>query len=237
VRVALSAAAVGALLLVIIALAVMAVIQARRRGRLDRLLAERGELSAGVPADRAAVLRSRSRVSQGRGKPPARRGRVAVVATVVALLACAVALGAWRWLDSRSSPPATAAKARAAARPRVLPPDPQTVVPSRPPPLAGGTTRYTVGVLNGTGVPGAARLRMVPLVRSLGFRVGRIDDAPVSRLSKSIVMWAPGKRVVALNVAHDLKVSRVSPIDGVPRELVGGADAVLVVGSDLLQGP
>jgi len=232
---ALSAPIVGALVIALIALGGMAVGQARRTRRLRQLVAERGGLSASVSADRAAALRSRARVSQGSLSVPPTRGRRIAVLSAAALLVCALALGGWRLLDSGSTP-ARLAKARPAT-PKALPPDPQTAVPAAPPPLAGGTTRYTVGVLNGTGVPGAARLRMVPLVRARGFRVGRVDDAPVSHLAKSIVMWAPGKRAVALSVAHDLDVSRVSPMDGVPHELAGGADAVLVVGADLLQGP
>jgi len=74
-------------------------------------------------------------------------------------------------------------------------------------------------------------------VRAQGYGVGRLADAPVDNLRRSIVMWRPGKRLVAWNVAHDLGVSRVSPVDGVPWELIGGADAVVVVGEDLARGP
>jgi LytR cell envelope-related transcriptional attenuator len=220
---------------------VLAVLQTRQRRRLRRLLRASSpawDRFVVPPLHRVAELRARAAFSMLPSGVAASYGqtrRRVIAVTLVVLVLGGLGFGAW-WLWGRGdahAAPKPSAKAPAERATRAgLGPDPTLRVPARIPPLSTGAGAYTVGVLNASGVPGAARARTVPLVRSAGFVVGRVDNAPVSDLSRSVVMWRPGRRAVAWQVARRLRIPRVSPIDGVPDSLVGGADVVVIVGRD-----
>ncbi len=219
----------GAAALAVVGVVASAVVQFRGGRRLRRIERSGERPVAPVPADRALALRSRARFSQGLPKPSRRAPLVVGGVVVCALVAGGAA--AWWFLvrdDGGGTTPVVRAHRTVS---RDLGPDPSTVLPARAPVLVN-KWRFHVAILNGSDVPGAARLRVLPLVRASGYGVGRVDNAPVSNVSRSIVMWAPGKRIVAVNVAHDLGIPRVGPLDGVPRSLTGPAQAVVVVGTD-----
>ena len=219
----------GAAALAVVGVVASAVVQFRSGRRLRRIERGGGRAVTPVPPDRAVALRSRARFSQGLPKP-AGRAPLAVGGVVLCVLVAGGA-AAWWFLIRGGGAATTPARQAHRTVSRDLGPDPSTVLPAQAPVLAN-KWRFHVAILNGSDVPGAARLRMLPLVRASGYGVGRIDNAPVSNVSHSIVMWAPGKRIVAVNVAHDLGIGRVGPLDGVPRSLTGPAQAVVVVGTD-----
>jgi len=50
-------------------------------------------------------------------------------------------------------------------------------------------------------------------------------------------MYAPGQKAVAQNVAKDLQIARVTPVDGAVAPNIEGSDAVVIVGKDLANRP
>lgn len=95
------------------------------------------------------------------------------------------------------------------------------------PKLARGET--SVLVLNGNGRTGAATHEATRL-RSLGYIVGGVGNAPRDDYPTSLVMYRAGYAAEAARLARDLKVKVVGPLDGVrPRDLLG-AHLALVIG-------
>src|SRR5262249_17929256 len=211
--------------------------QGRQLRRVERRAAERGTLAVRGGPERLAELRGPAPPSTA---PPPRGSRRGLVAAAVGVVVVALAgVGAWwLWLrdDGGKASPASTPAPAASARPTGLGPDPETVVPRVLPVLPHEPSYYQVAILNGTSVNGAARRLIAPRVEGAGFGLGRVGDAPSNAQARSIVMFPPGRRVVALAVARDLNIHRVSPIDGVPEALTGPVDAVVIVGCDLAGG-
>jgi len=207
---------------------VIAIRNGRRVERLDRRLAAVAEAPPELVRRRARRLRDRGRVSQGwlpRRPGPARPAVVVMGVTAVA----AAGVGGWSLLvpaGAKEPPPRVAAH-----KVRALPPDPRSLVPARVPSLAAPRRAYRITVLNASGIRGAAA-RQAPRIRSEGYRIRQVGNAPVSGLRRSVVMWRGGRRLVALNVARQLGIRRVAPVDGVPGPLAAGADAIVVLGRD-----
>ena len=88
----------------------------------------------------------------------------------------------------------------------------------------------SVTILNGNGIAGAAATE-ASRVRARGYLVGEVGNAPRSGYGRSVVMYRTGRRGDALRLARDLRILRVSPLDGLrPRDLLGAQLAVVVGG-------
>ena len=88
----------------------------------------------------------------------------------------------------------------------------------------------SVIVLNGSGRSGAAA-ENAGAVRSLGYTIGTVGNAPRSDFTRTLVMFRPGYRAEAVRLAADLKLKIVGPLDGLrPSDLLG-AHLALIVGS------
>jgi hypothetical protein len=217
-----------------------AIYQGRQVRQVQRRAAERGALATRVAPERLAELRARRAPSSGGAPSRSRRGLVTAAALGLLIVVLAGAGAWWLWLrdDGKSghTAQASAASQPAVAKPTSLGPDPGTVVPRVLPVLPREPSYYRVSILNATTVNGAARRLVAPRVEGAGFSLGRVGDAPSNAEARSVVMFPPGRRAVALSVARDLGIHRVSPMDGVPEALTGPVDAVVIVGRDLARG-
>jgi hypothetical protein len=219
------------------------VVQSIRHGRairrLEDRLAERGEAAAEAPLQRIAELQARAQVTAEGGGVSSGvvRTGLAVLAVVAALVVAAA--GVWWFVvrDDGGEGTATVAEQPVETAP-ATPPQDETLVPADPP-VISDKSRYTVTIFNASGVTGAAREQMQPVVEGEGYQVGIVDDAPdgTSDLRQSVVMYAEGRRDVGWNVAKDLGIRRAGPVDGITNEQTGGADAVVLVGRDLAGRP
>ena len=87
----------------------------------------------------------------------------------------------------------------------------------------------SVIVLNGNGRAGAAAAG-ADRVRSFGYTIGTVGNAPRRDVTRTIVMYRNGYRPEALRLAKDLKVKIVGPLDGLTPKDMLGAHLALVVG-------
>jgi LytR cell envelope-related transcriptional attenuator len=223
-------------LFVAIGLGIQSIRQGRHIRRLEQQVANGGGASSKASLERIQQLQTRAQVSQG-GLSPAGGGSVRTwaIAGVSVLVLALIGGGVWFLFlhdsggDSGSAKAATTATTRTTA----LPPDRSDLVPAVVPPLVN-KGQYTVAILNGSGVSGAAGEKIGPLVAASGYVVGNVTNAPTSTVRSSVVMFpkAAGK-VVAQNVAKDLGIRRARKVDGVSPETYGDADAVVIVGKDL----
>jgi len=222
-----SVVAVVAVIGVLVATGI-AFVRGRQIARLERsvgALLGTTEPLGDARAKRLGAPRSRTHGRSPRPDSRAASRRAAGVAVLVVML---VILGAAAWYvvahRSGSATPRTSARTG-------LGPDPQTVVPARPPALAHKGS-YTVAVLNGANpnLPLASQAQAA--VSAAGYSAGLVGNASVAGLAHSVVMWAPGQQVLALNVAHDLGIPTVAPLDGFSQQDIGGADALVLVGLD-----
>lgn len=105
---------------------------------------------------------------------------------------------------------------------------PRAAAPVGEPKLSRAQT--LVIVLNGNGRAGAAAATAAT-VRSLGYAIGNVGNAPQSDVMRTIVMYRAGHRPEAARLAADLKLKIVGPLDGLtPADLLG-AHVALVIGS------
>lgn len=238
-----SAAALS--LLLAIALVVQAVRHGRAVRRLESRLAEREGAAARVSLDRLSELTRRSGTSTGTPAPKRERegpklpplGNLAAIAAVIALV---FGTGWYLFLrDDGDSSAATSPTAATSSTAGTTTQSPQPVgaandqVPENPTPLPQSKGAYTVLVLNGSGVTGAAA-NMVPLVEAAGYNTADPNNAGTSDEKTSFVMYLPDKRDVADNVAKDLGIKRRVPLDGVTvTQDTQDVDAIVIVGLDL----
>jgi hypothetical protein len=87
----------------------------------------------------------------------------------------------------------------------------------------------SVMVLNGNGQTGAAGAAAA-VVQAMHYLVAGTADAPRTDFRRSLVMFRPGFRGEAERLADDVRVKRVSPLDGLKVKDLQGAHVVLVVG-------
>ena len=88
----------------------------------------------------------------------------------------------------------------------------------------------SVIVLNGSGRSGAAA-ENAARVRTLGYTIGTVGNAPRSDFTRTLVMFRPGYRAEAVRLAADLKLKIVGPLDGLRASDLLGAHLALIVGS------
>jgi LytR cell envelope-related transcriptional attenuator len=219
-----------------VGLVVQSIRQGRQLRQLEERVAEGGGTATKASLDRIAQLQARASTSSGVAPPGAGTRRAAIIAACV-LVAALIAGGTWflffRDGGGGSSGSPSAAMPSGASASRALKPE-TDAVPATPPALPAPKSSYTVAILNGSGVNGAARGHIRPLVVSAGYTAGNVDDAPTSTVRRSIVYWPPGGNpAVAYNVAEDLGIKRANKNDGVPKSLYGNADAIVIVGKDI----
>jgi hypothetical protein len=87
-----------------------------------------------------------------------------------------------------------------------------------------------VMVLNGNGQSGAAATT-AHTVRSLGYRLGLVGNAPRMDYPVSLVMYRQGFRPEALKFAKAAHVHVVGPLNGVRMRKLGRAKLVYIVGA------
>ena len=107
-----------------------------------------------------------------------------------------------------------------------------TAIPKQTPPgapkLARGQTN--VLVLNGSGAAGAAGTSADRL-RARGYVITSVGNAArQSSATRTLVMYRRGYRAEAARLARDAHAKIVSPLDGMRRSALMGAQVVLVVG-------
>jgi hypothetical protein len=99
--------------------------------------------------------------------------------------------------------------------------------PTAPAELPRGKT--AVLVLNGNGRSGAAG-EAASVVQSIGYKVSATGNARRMNFPRSIVMFRPGFKGEAKRLAKDVRVTSVTPLDGMRASDLGGAQLVLIVG-------
>jgi len=95
--------------------------------------------------------------------------------------------------------------------------------------------RVEVAVLNGTATPGLAS-QFSDRVEQQGFQIGAVTNSQ-SSFAQSIVMFKPGFRPEAAEVAADLKISKVRPITGDIASTASTANVAVVIGDSDASGP
>lgn len=198
--------------------------------RLRQLQAQGGAASAAPAGAPPATAPTPSGPAGGSGGGRSPRW---LVAGGLGALVVALALGAAWFLVIRDDGGSAQATRTTETTPRPRPRN--DLVPANPAPL-DNKAAYTVAVLNGSGVNQAAA-NTGPRVQQAGYTVGVVGNAARSNVAVSMVMYPPGKQVVAQNVARDLGIRRAPPLGPLAAGLAGGADAVVVVGRDIAGTP
>ena len=90
-------------------------------------------------------------------------------------------------------------------------------------------SKTTVVVLNGNGRTGAAGT-MATLVRTRGYKIGSVANAPRNDYPRNVVMYRRGFRAEGVRLAKDMRVRVVGPDDGLQRGLFGRAQLTVIVG-------
>jgi hypothetical protein len=93
----------------------------------------------------------------------------------------------------------------------------------------------SVAVLNGTTVNGLAS-NIGTKLEQQGFQVGNEDNSNQGQVNESVVLFRPGKSREAALVRRRLKLTQIEPADQQSLAQSGGADVIVVLGSDLAQG-
>jgi LytR cell envelope-related transcriptional attenuator len=150
----------------------------------------------------------------------------AIIAAAVAAVELVVLLVAGILLVA----PALGRHVQHAARAKALAPTRPTKHATKPerPTLTRAET--SVLVLNGNGRAGAAAAE-AEHVRGLGYMVGGVGNAPRTTYGRSVVMYRAGFRPEAVRLAHDARISIVTPLDGLRRSQLQGAHVALVLGA------
>lgn len=126
-------------------------------------------------------------------------------------------------------------RVQVAAKERALAPSPvakQTATRKRTPVTVARTPRgrTVVMVLNGNGRTGAAA-SAASRVRSRGYRIGTVGNAPRTDFARSLVMYKPGFAAEGRRLAKDLGAAQVGPLDGVRARELGHAQLVFILGA------
>jgi hypothetical protein len=195
--------------------------------------------AARPPARRAQPLRSRrSSASPTAGGTPPRRGLRARLgrrgAAIVSVVLLVLVVGG---LLIATQGGGGASKPKAQAQNRVGPAS-QTTKPKTKPKATGASVQRgntTVAVLNGTTTPGLAATVSDQLSRG-GFKRGNVTNAADQQQSTTAVLYAPGYKTAADEIAQLLKLKSVQAIDPGTQAIAGSdAQIVVTVGTDRTQ--
>ncbi len=112
---------------------------------------------------------------------------------------------------------------------------PAVAVPPAPVAQAVGVprlarTEISVLILNGNGIAGAAAAE-AQLIRTKGYVLADVGNAARSDYVRSIVMYRPGYKAEATRLARDVRITIVSPLDGLRLNDLMGAHAAVVIGT------
>lgn len=226
----------------VVALVVIAIRQGRQVRRLEERLAQSGDAAVEAPLQRIADLQARHATSSStRSADVQRQVRAGAVVGVSALVLVALIGGIWYLFIRDDGGSATADSGsqtttqETRTAPAAPPPDP-TLVPDEPPQI--DKAAHTVAVFNSSGIDGVAGDIVAPALQNEGYQVPLVANPPDGDTDrqKSVVMYTPGQRKAAQNVAHDLGITRAPPLDGFTDEQVGDADVVVLVGLDIANG-
>ena len=89
--------------------------------------------------------------------------------------------------------------------------------------------RTAVVVLNGNGIPGAAAVS-ADKAHSLHYIVTATGNAPSTGFARSMIMFRPGFKPAAQRLAKDMGVRAVTPLDGITKGELQGAQLALIIG-------
>jgi LytR cell envelope-related transcriptional attenuator len=233
-----SAAALA--LLLAIALIVQTVRHGRSVRRLESRLAEREGAAARVSLDRLTQLQRRAGTSTGMNESTRDSPRLPPLGNIAAVLAVLALVGGTSWYlfvrdgDSGTAQSTTTGRtvpSKTTTNPKS--PSSNTQVPATAPDLEQPKSAYTILVLNGSGVAGAAA-NTLPIVESKGWNTTKPDNASSSTEATSFVMYLADKEAIADNLAIDLNITKKLPVDGVTiTQDISAVDAIVVVGKDL----
>ena len=156
-------------------------------------------------------------------------GAIATIELIL-LVVAAVALFAKPFADHVEKT-AAATVAKVAAQPLVSPRAQKAEVHAKRVPAAKLDRRETsVLVLNGNGRTGAAG-EAASVLHGLTYAIAGTADAPRRDFARSIVMYRRGYEGEAWRLAKDVRVKRVSPLDGMKAGDLQGAHVVLILGN------
>jgi hypothetical protein len=91
-------------------------------------------------------------------------------------------------------------------------------------------SRTSVIVLNGNGIPAAAAVASEQ-VRKFEYIIAATANAPRTDFQRSVVMFRSGFEGEARRLAKDLKIRRVTPLDGMGPQDLQGAHIAYIVGA------
>ena len=89
--------------------------------------------------------------------------------------------------------------------------------------------RTSVVILNGNGIPGAAAVT-ADQAHSLHYVITATGNAPSTDFARSLVMFRPKFRPAAQRLAKDMGVKGVTPLDGITKGDLQGAQLALIIG-------
>ena len=89
--------------------------------------------------------------------------------------------------------------------------------------------RTSVVILNGNGIPGAAAVN-ADKAHSLHYVITATGNAPSTGFARSMVMFRPGFKPAAQRLAKDMGVKAVTPLDGITKSDLQGAQLALIIG-------
>lgn len=237
-----SAAALS--LLLVIALVVQAIRHGRAVRRLESRLADREGAAARVSLDRLAQLQRRASTSSTVSTPRREGPRLPGLGNLAAVAVVLVLVAGTTWYlfirdggsDSAAQPTDTPTVVTSTAPPETVGTTPDDKVPVNPEPLPQPKSAYTILVLNGSGVTGAAARIVNPEVQRFGWTTAQPGNAPTSDEPTAYVMYLPGKEAVADNVAKDLAITTRVPLDGPGLGVdTADVDAIVIIGKDLAE--
>ena len=89
--------------------------------------------------------------------------------------------------------------------------------------------KISVVILNGNGRTGAAAAAATRVQRR-GYRISMVGNAPRHDYPQSLVLYRPGFAAEGKRLAHDLRITLVSPLDGMRPKQLHGAHTVVILG-------
>jgi hypothetical protein len=124
----------------------------------------------------------------------------------------------------------TAARTAATATPSTNETHSKKAKPASSTPVAKlSRNKTSVVVLNGNGLPGAAAVA-ADRIRHLHYIIAATGNAPRTDFRRSLVMYRTGYEGEAIRLAHDLRIKRVTPLDGMNLHDLQGAHVALIIG-------
>jgi hypothetical protein len=90
-------------------------------------------------------------------------------------------------------------------------------------------SKTSVVILNGNGIPGAAAVN-ADKAQSMHYIITATGNAPSTDFARSMVMFRPGFKPAAQRLAKDMGIKAVTPLDGITKGDLQGAQLALIIG-------